>query len=154
MAVGGLEPGLVPQVWPKADSKWNILFDEAGTISWLKASKLSKRNVRKMFAESTVATPLKVEIQDMAVTGLSPCCKSFRQVFVATSQTRTVHPEALKAIGIANKTFVIGPEWPVKVQTGEDGEPKNQKRFLRSKNIFRCPPLGRGIEQAERGRRP
>ena len=59
----------------------------------------------------------------MAVTGLSECCNNFKQVLVGTSQTRTVHPAALRAIGKAKSTQVTGPEWPVKVQTGVVGEP-------------------------------
>ena len=44
---------------------------------------------------------LKVDIHDMAVTGLSECCNNFKQVLVGTSHTRTVQPAALKAIGKA-----------------------------------------------------
>ena len=73
---------------------------------------------------------LKVDIHDMAVTGLSECCNNFKQVLVGTSQTRTVHPAALKAIGKARSTPVTGPEWPVKVQTGVVGEPVNHHLML------------------------
>ena len=79
-----------------------------------------------MLSESTVATPRKVEIQDMAVTGLSECCSNFRQVLVVTSQTLTVHPAALRAMGKARSTRVTGPEWPVKVHTGVEGEPETK----------------------------
>ena len=68
---------------------------------------------------------LKVDIHDIAVTGLSECCNNFKQVLVGTSHTRTVQPAALKAIGKARSTPVTGPEWPVKVQTGVVGEPVN-----------------------------
>ena len=85
---------------------------------------IPKRKVLKIFEESTVATPLKVEIQVIEVTGESQCCNNFRQVLVATSQTLTVHPAALKAKGKANKTPVTGPECPVSVHNGVDGEPE------------------------------
>ena len=59
----------------------------------------------------------------MAVTGTSECCNNLRQVFEATSHTLTIDPAALKAKGEANKTPVTGPEWPVKVHTGVEGDP-------------------------------
>ena len=49
---------------------------------------------------------------------------------MGTSQTRTVHPAALKAIGKARSTPVTGPEWPVKVQTGVVGDPVNHHLML------------------------
>ena len=82
---------------------------------------------RKVFSENILAiviSCLKVDIQDIAVTGLSECCSNFKQVLVVTSHTLTVHPAALKAMGKARRTPVTGPEWPVKVQTGVDGEPE------------------------------
>ena len=67
----------------------------------------------------------------MAVTGLSECCSNFKQVLVVTSHTLTVHPAALKAMGKASRTPVTGPEWPVKVQTGVDGEPEIHNDLVR-----------------------
>ena len=67
----------------------------------------------------------------MAVTGLSECCSNFKQVLVVTSHTLTVHPAALKAMGKASRTPVTGPEWPVKVQTGVDGEPEIHHDLVR-----------------------
>ena len=32
----------------------------------------------------------------------------------------TVHPEALKAIGSANRTWLMGPEWPDRVARDVD----------------------------------
>ena len=100
------------------------LLEAADTISSLSLSKLSRRNVRKMFAASTVATPLKVDIQVIVVTGLSECCNNFKHVLLVTSHTRTMQPAALKARGEAKRTFVTGPECPVRVQTGVEGEPE------------------------------
>ena len=79
--------------------------------------------MRKIFCESTVATPRKVEIQVRAVTGYSECCNNLRQVLVETSHTLTMDPAALRARGKAKSTPVTGPECPVKVHTGVVGDP-------------------------------
>ena len=73
-------------------------------------------------AESTVATPLNVDIHVMDVTGLSSsCCSSLRQVPCSTSHSLTAAPAALRARGEggeASRTHVTGPEWPVRVERG------------------------------------
>ena len=123
---------------------------EADKISSGNISKFSNLKVLNLFVASTVTTPLNVEIQDMAVTGLKctkkflklilqdffkkngmfilealyllECCNNFKHVLVVTSHTRTVHPAALSANGNDNKTPVTGPECPVKVQIEVEDE--------------------------------
>ena len=115
---------------------WSVSIEislEADRISSGNISRFSNWKVLNLFVASTVTTPLNVEIQDMAVTGLkfrknreidSPrklififealylleCCNNFKHVLVDTFHTRTVHPAALSANGNDNKTPVTGPE--------------------------------------------
>ncbi len=67
--------------------------------------------------------------QVIAVTGLSPCWRSLRQAPPPppreTSQSRTVHPAALRASGRQRRTPTTGPEWPVRVAKGRSADPVN-----------------------------
>lgn len=90
-------------------------------ISWVKTSNWSNLKVLSIFWASKVVTALKVLIKVIEMIGDEvECCNSLRQVPFRTSQIRTEDPEALKAMGKAKMTLLIGPECPDSVNNEED----------------------------------